>query len=65
MQESLQQQNLKKEEANCIYQHYKGQEKKLSQNIITEKNQRKRCSKNSSENDFQKNDFKDKDKTTA
>ena len=38
---------LKKEEANFIYQHYKGQEK-LSKFIITKENQRKRCSKYSS-----------------
>ena len=54
--------NLKKEEANFIYQHYKGQEK-LSKFIITKENQRKRCSKNSSKQ--QKNDFKDKDMTTT
>ena len=39
---------LKKEEANFIYQRYKGQDK-LGKFIITKENQRKRCSKNSSE----------------
>ena len=34
MQESLQQQNLKKEEANCIYQHYKGQEKNSAKILL-------------------------------
>ena len=39
---------LKKEEANFIYQRYKGQDK-LGKFIITKENERKRCSKNSSE----------------